>query len=151
MSSAPYATPLHLEPQRSRYLGGLLILMYGGALPLLIPLPLPVAIKLLLASVLVVGFIHHINQHFLLCGKSAVKWLVWGDEDEWILHDGNGKDYGHATLISSYVHPKLVVLNFVTEKEAKKRRRSVVLLADSLPKDSARKLRVRLLQTALAG
>ena len=65
-----------------------------------------------------------------------------GPDGRWLLQDQRGEMCQARLLPSSYLHPKLVILNFSLERFP--RRRSLVLCPDSLDAQTLRQLRVRL-------
>ncbi|MGH8461214.1 MAG: protein YgfX [Stenotrophobium sp.] len=75
-------------------------------------------------------------------GDKAIVRLVWHAEGGWTLHDAVGR-HSEATLLgNSYVHARLLVLNFRLKSG---RRRTRILLGDELDGELLRRLRARLL------
>ena len=73
--------------------------------------------------------------------------LIWDTMDEWTLRDAQGGEMQARLLPGAYVHPWLVILNFVpvVQRRHRHRRRTVILLSDMIDANSLRHLRVRLL------
>jgi len=141
MSSPVSAPILRLERRPSPSLMIVLVVVHGAALLVLWPLPLSIWIKALLAmAILVQAMItwrHHVNMR----APTAVKRLVWGNDDQWELFPSGGGSCSAQLLPASYVHPLLVILRFMTED---KRRCAVIVPPDGLGPDDHRRLRVRL-------
>ncbi|MGH8505992.1 MAG: protein YgfX [Stenotrophobium sp.] len=75
-------------------------------------------------------------------GDRAIVRLVWHAEGGWTLYDAAGRHSEAHLLGSSYVHARLLVLNFRLKSG---RRRTRILLGDELDVESLRKLRARLI------
>ena len=73
-------------------------------------------------------------------GPQALSRLTWHSDGEWTVHSAAGSSDAEL-LPSSYVHSRLLVLNFRT---ATGKWRTRVLLGDELPEDQLRRLRARL-------
>ncbi len=142
MSSTGFALPLRVRPRRSRQLFLLLSLLYGGALLCLVPMTLPLGLKLLVAAPILVSYRFTLRRHLLLSAANAVRELVWLDEQEWILETGDGQQYSAELHGSSYMSPAFVLLNFSVK--GKHAIWPVLLLPDSIDHDTLRRLNVRL-------
>jgi hypothetical protein len=71
--------------------------------------------------------------------------FVWGSDDDWQLTESDGSKYEACILGSSYVHRRLLVLNFrISCKPWYSRYQTLVLFPDSVDSDSFRRLCVRL-------
>lgn len=75
-------------------------------------------------------------------GDKAIVRLVWHTEGGWTLYDAVGRHSDAVLLGNSYVHVRLLVLNFRLKSG---RRRTRILLGDELDAELLRKLRARLL------
>ncbi|MCC6302586.1 MAG: hypothetical protein IT489_07280 [Gammaproteobacteria bacterium] len=139
MSSSRYAAPLRLELHPSRRLAAYLALTHGGALALLLWLPLGAAAGGLLALLIVLCFARSYASRVLMRGGRDIVALVWTRDGDWRLFERGGGERVCRLRADSHVHPALTVLNFSGE-----RRGSVVLLPDSLDGEAYRRLRVRL-------
>lgn len=143
MSSQKSATPLDLEPRRSRWLLWALGIAHLGALVLVAVLvELTVPGQLLLVSAVLLSLWLTLRQLGWLGKPAAISRVTWQADGDWVVETGNGDVVEGKLLPTSYVHPWLVVLNF--RLEGKRGVRSVVLLRDSLDESSFRRLRVRL-------
>lgn len=74
-------------------------------------------------------------------GPRALTRLTWHAEGNWTVHDAAGAHEAEL-LPSSYVHPKILVLNFKFKDGGKTRTRA--LLGDECEPDLLRRLRARL-------
>jgi len=138
MSSPKYASPLVLKPETSRVFVGVFLAAHLGAVLAVLPLDLPLEIKIGLLAILAISMFVVLRSK----GLANVKNLTWKEGNEWVLELGDGSQYETHLLPSSYVSPWLVVLNFEKTNESKKR--SVTLFRDALDPESFRRLRVRL-------
>jgi toxin CptA len=104
-------------------------------------LPLAWYLQLALALVIVLGFVGAWRTHVLRGSPRAIRAAELDPEGAWTLRLADGRALAARLLPSSFVHPKLVVLNFRTGRLA---RRHLVLAADAADADALRRLRVRL-------
>jgi len=141
MSSPSYAAPLRLERRPSRYLLSALLTVHGMALLVLMPLPVVWWIKALLALAVLAQGIVSWRRQLAFGPAAAVQRLVWSGGSRWELFNRDGAGRRARLLPGSYIHPRLVILRFLTEDRHKC---SVVLPCDSLDPDSHRRLRVQL-------
>lgn len=141
MSSKKSAPPLHLEPRISLQLSMLLLIVHGLALIAIMALTLPVWVYLALVTLVILNFYITFNHHVLGRSRKAVLSMVWGGEGEWSLMTADGEVHEAKLLPGSYVHPLLVILNFILNGGS---RRTVVLLKDSLDQNTHRKLLSRM-------
>lgn len=141
MSSHGFALPLRLDCRPSRYLLWVMVAVHGAALLALLPLPIdwwlkpPIAVAILVQGIIV--WENHIN----FSSPHAVTRMVWSLDNRWALYTVNGAIHVARLLPTSYVHPWLVILRFVTEDN---RRCAVILPLDGLGADSHRRLRALL-------
>ena len=75
-------------------------------------------------------------------GKRALQRLTWQADGSWLVQDAEGRKAEAELLSSSYVHTRMLVLNFQLKSGG---RRTRVLLGDELEPDLLRRLRARLL------
>ncbi|MEO5573230.1 MAG: protein YgfX [Gammaproteobacteria bacterium] len=134
---------LRLEPRRSLWLAGLLLLAHAGALALLLLVPLPARIKILLACLVGGSLILTLNTYALLRGRWAIVSAVCEGDGQWSLRTATGREFDVRLLPGSYVNTALVILNFSVDKGW--RNYSMVLMPDSLDTLTLRRLRVQLL------
>lgn len=132
-SCAKYAR-LDLEPRPSRRLTWLLAAAHtaGAACLWLTGLPLWVCG---LGTLLVSAEWYRVRRQVVSDRSVRVLW----ENGQWRLIDRGGESGPVALCGDSYVHPQLIILNF---RLPRRRRRSVVLLSDSLPAQDLRRLRV---------
>ena len=141
MSHNAYASPLVLEPRRSRHLLIYLVLIHALALAVIAaPLNLSLTLRLAVAAVVVLSFIRQIT-------RVPPHRLVWQADGDWQLLFADASERTGQLGPDSYVSPWLVILRLKLEKSG---RCSVVILPDMLDPQSFRRLRVRLYQTRLA-
>lgn len=140
MSLSGYAPTLCLERRPSLALASTLSVMHGAAVGVLWVLALPAWAQIVLTLGIGTSLLYALNEQALLRGKSAVKRLVWEKTGDWIL-ERNGTQRRARLLGSSFVHPRLVILNFNLDG---RRTCSVVLSWDSVDAETFRRLRVRL-------
>lgn len=125
----------------SRRLAWFLFLVHGAALAALAALPLPPVATALLAAAILTSFIVEMRRHVLLRGSRAVKRLVWTASGGWILTGARGETFDAERLPGGWISPYALILNF---RDERKRRYTVILLADNCAPDEHRKLRARL-------
>lgn len=142
MSSARSAVQLTLELVPSRILfTGLTVCHLLALISLLIcdlSVLMTLSLGMLIAFSLVLSYAWHGHRH----SRWFVERVTCLADGNWILQTTDGRKHPGRLLDSTYVHPRLVILNFALDGIA---RRSVVLLPDSTDPDDLRRLRVRLL------
>lgn len=141
-SSEKFAVPFRITLKTSFILNGALLLMYLGAFYWLWAFDLSLLIKLVLLAALMVGFINHSRRYLLKTGKRAVSTLIWQERDQWQLETVRGETVNAKLLGSSFVNPRLIVLNF--KPEAGGRMWPVVIMPDSVDSTTFRRLSVKL-------
>lgn len=142
MSSTKYASPLRLEIQRSRKLLSMLLAAHLGAFLLIWALTIAIKWQLLLALLILGSLYFNTKVYYLLTSANAIVHAVWDADENWHLSLANGSTIIARLLPDTYIHPWLVVLNFVSQNPSKKY--SLPLLPDSLDANTLRRLRVRL-------
>jgi hypothetical protein len=156
MSSQKYASPLTINIKPSHIGLGVLLLVHLGALVLLLPLQLPLVLKIMMG--LVVVFSNLVTLYYAGWGPAwpvvgnviDARWprlrrAVWDSDDQWRLCDGQQRTYAATLLPTTVVHPQLVVLNLrLTGQPWYCRWRSIVLLHDNIDPETFRRLRIRL-------
>ncbi|HEC30130.1 MAG TPA: hypothetical protein ENI65_11150 [Gammaproteobacteria bacterium] len=141
MSSKKYGRPLHLEPRSSQYFAMALFVLHGMALVVATNLTIPGWMSIVLSVVVLANFYTTFNIHILGRGPNAILSMVWDNDGEWKVINGQGEELEVSLLPSSYVHQYLVVLNFLINKGG---RRTAILLRDSLDPKTFRELLVRM-------
>jgi toxin CptA len=125
----------------SRRLAALLLIFHGSAMALLPFLPIPFLITWVLALLVTGSLAYYWRLELLREGPRAVKVLEWNGKEEWLLTGPDGIEQTAVLDGSSYLHPKLMVLNFTLSEGG---RRHVILLPDSIDPSLFRRLSVRL-------
>ncbi len=141
MSSERSDPPLRLEPRASRILALLLLLVHGAAMVAVAPLDLQPWFKALLVSGVVMNLYIQFNTHVLGRSARSILLLVWEPEGDWTLISAAGEEFKARLLDSSYLLPRIQVLNFRTEHHG---RRSFFVMPDSLPPSVQHRLMLRL-------
>lgn len=141
MSLKKSVPPLQLEPRSSRHLALLLLFLHGVALSAITILSAPAWVHIALSLAVIFNFYSTFNVHVLGRGKLAILSLVWNGEGDWSLLTARGEQLSAKLQDNSYVHPYLVILNFLIPKRG---RRSVILLPDSLDRNTMKKLLARI-------
>lgn len=142
MSSEKFAQPLRLKPKPSRILMVLLAAGHLGAVAVLVPLDLSIAVKVVIGLVLLVSLVVAWRKQPGQVGEGGVQTLTWQADGEWLLETIQGEQFKATLHESTYVHPWLVVLNF--RREGKPGLLSFTLAPDTLDRELFRELRVRL-------
>lgn len=138
MSSTPSAPPLELRLRPSRQLALFLLFSHGATLAVLTAVNLPPWAVAVLASAIIVSFVHYWRRYVLRRSPRAVVAVSWRAEG-WQLTDGTGRVQDARLLPGSYLGEHLIVLRFSAP-----RRYVAVLLPDSAPAGELRELRARL-------
>ncbi len=141
MSSKKYDQPLHLQPRSSRHLSLVLFFLHGMALVVAANLTVPGWLTIVLSVAILANFYTTFNVDVLGRGKYALLNMVWSDDGEWTLINGEGQELRADLQANSYVHTQLVVLNFRLLEGG---RRTAILLRDSLDSKTFRDLLVRM-------
>ena len=141
MSLKKSVPPLQLEPRSSRHLALILLFLHGVALSAIAVLSAPAWVHLALSLAVILNFYSTFSVHIMGRGKLAILSMVWNGEGDWNLLTATGESLTARLQDNSYVHPYLVILNFLIPKHG---RRSVILLPDSLDKSTMRKLLTRI-------
>jgi toxin CptA len=75
-------------------------------------------------------------------GPRGLKRLVWNADGTWLVEDNEGRKSQAALLPTTYVHPRLMVLNLSLNSGG---RRTRMILGDEAPPEILGRLRARLL------
>lgn len=138
MSSTPSAPPLDIRLRPSRQLALFLLFSHGATLAVLTAVHLPPWAVAILASAIIVSFVHYWRRYILRRGGRAVLAIRWHSEG-WQLTDGAGQVHDARLLPGSYLGSNLIVLRFSAPQ-----RYVVLLLTDSAAASELRELRARL-------
>ncbi len=140
MSSAKFATPLTVELKRSRLLTIAGVSAHLLALACLAACRLPFGISMTLGALIAASFGYVALWHLGLSRICFIDQIRWLSDGEWQLRTAGGR-IESASLLSSYTHPGVVVLQFALGRIT---RRSIVMLPDSADVEDIRRLRVGL-------
>ena len=144
MSSNSFESTVDLAPRHSLIALKLIFLLHVGPVVLL-----PFAMEQGMPMLVILGLFMlswlALRRHPVFgYGPKALTRLTWHAPNEqggqWTLHDSRGS-YEAELLPSSYVHPRLLVLNFRLKNGT---RRTRALLGDELEAEPLRRLRARL-------
>ena len=142
VSSQLYAAPLSVEPGFSAALATGLALGHGGAVIILLLLPMPGWLKWLGVVLIVCALTLDLVSHVLRRGPWAVRAVTWWGDGDWPLVDAAGEVHDCELLLPAYAHPWLTVLRF--KVHGRRRTRVLVLASDAGATESGRRLRARL-------
>ena len=134
--------PIHITLRPSRTLALVVLSLHAAALTVIPPLLAPLWAKLLLSGAIVISLVQNLRRHVMLKHPRSITQLVWQRSGEWSLMQRNGVVEEAQLLPSTFVHPRLVILNFRLENPW--RRPSVTLFEDATSANTLRHLRVRL-------
>jgi hypothetical protein len=141
MLSTKFEAPLRVKPEGSWLLAAMLGGVHLMALATVPLLALPLALKLALGMTVLFSLYRAIYTRILLRGKRSIRELIWEPTGGVVVWDGKGQEHEGVIAPDSFVYPWAVVLNLKLEGPC---RRTLVLLADSVPEDVLRRLRIRL-------
>lgn len=142
MSRRRYATPLLLEPGRSRWLAGLLVGSHGIAIAVLPPLACPSPCKLAVAALILFSLLLSWRRHISRRGRHATLRMLWEGSGRWRLYSATGESHDALLSEQSVVTPAIGLLHF--RLLAKGGWRNVIILPDNIDHDRYRRFRVRL-------
>ncbi|MGH8456066.1 MAG: protein YgfX [Stenotrophobium sp.] len=141
MSSNSFAATIDLQPRPSMRAFRWLFWLHVTPLALIPFAMQPGPMMWVLLGLIALSWMGLRRHPALGFGPKAITHLIWHAEGGWMLHDGAGRHSEAELLGNSYVHPKLLVLNFRLKSG---RRRTRLLLGDELDADLLRRLRARL-------
>lgn len=136
-----YAGRLVLEPHGSRALALFIMITHGAAVAALWAVHPAWWVGLPGIMVIVAAGTRAYTRHVSLSHPRAVTRMVWRGGGRWRLVWRGGPVWEADLAGDSYVHPRLVVLNFNLRPTG---RTAVVLFPGSLTSDDLRRLRVAL-------
>jgi toxin CptA len=133
---------LEFRPRPSRILARFLLAVHvAAAISVIYGAPGHIGTAALLGFV-VISYYWNYRRHILMIGGRSPRRVICKSDGSWYLQDRDGEVRAAELLPSSYLHPRLVILNFRLEKS--RRRRNLVLCSDSLDVRSLRQLRQHL-------
>lgn len=139
MSSRQYAPPLRIKLRPSRLLSIFIISSHILTFCVLWTLPVHSGLTLLLLPVLIASTYLSLKKYVFKQYRTHE--IICDHDGDWKLFIGNDKEVYADLQANSYRHPFISVLNFKTEDNEKC---SVILLPDSVDRESFRRLRVLL-------
>lgn len=128
-----------LELQSSKILALILIAVHGGALMSLNISSLPIAIRMILAALIVLSGVLTLNKYHFLQNIVGIK---TDKKNQWSLINSSGEIISAQLKGDSICTQWLVILNFRVQDV--KKIYSIVILPDSLDHDNFRRLRAYL-------
>lgn len=147
MSSPAFALPHRIEFKPSRILLTLLAVLHlVAAFQVLFVLTLGLVIESSLVTLIGAGFYLVLRQHGYLNRPQDIKTLIWKDKELWVLETGDGQSLFAELMADSFYSRFLIILNFSYQgnDHGSRRRKSIVLLPDSMGSEQYRNLRARL-------
>lgn len=127
----------YLRP--SQYLAGVLIAALNAAVVLLLSMSLPWWAKLAAIAALLISAVYYLRHDAYLSMQSSNVRLQM-EAGQVTITRRNGHSWSGLVLHDSFIMPQMVILNVLPEGAYFSR--SVIILPDSLDKDSFRQLRV---------
>jgi toxin CptA len=138
----PVPWKLRLEPAFSLYLALWLATTHLMSLGVVWLLEMESLFSFSLTILLLVSLLWMADLHLLRWSGGSLESLVIDQSPEWVLTLKNGERLQARLLPDSFVKPWLLVLNYKPLRGG--RVRSLVLLPDSLDRETARQLRIYL-------
>jgi len=127
----------------SYYFALLLLLLHVGAVLILLALQLPWLMTVLLGILCGMSLANTMQRYAMLANPQAIIGFWQDKAGEWFLQEKRGKIHSAQLLGNSFCSRYLVLLNFKLAE--KRRKRPVIILADSLSHSMFRQLQVQLL------
>jgi len=118
-----------------------LLATHGLGLSVALLIPLDWYWRCGLAVLVLAGLLHALGMQVLFMVPWAVREAIWEPDGAWTLTLVSGDRVETRLLSSSFVSPRVLVLNF---RRGRWRSRTMVLASDTLDSDLLRSLRVRL-------
>jgi hypothetical protein len=126
----------------SRRLAAVLSLVHAAAVGAIVPLDMPLAIKIGLVLAVVVSLVHSIRRHSLLRSKRSVIAIEVSDRHAAAIQGRDGVWHDARILGSSYVTAQLTMLNLRVTGE--RLARHVLVIPGNVDEEEFRRMRVRL-------
>jgi toxin CptA len=126
----------------SPYLTIVLTTAHVACAALLIPLEMPLWLKVSMAFVLTLSLVHSLVEHALRRGRSSLIGLELRDEDRAAVQTPDGEWHDARVLPTTYVSPVLTVINLRIPPAILARH--AVIVPDAIRAEDFRQLRVSL-------
>jgi hypothetical protein len=136
-----HSMPMTIHPGYSGRLALLLSTIHAGGCALVPLLPISGTVSFLLLSLLVGSLAHFWRRDLLRRGRWAVTKLHWDGAETWTLFSPEQPPQAAQLRGSSYLHPRVMILNFSTAGWIGRR---VILLEDDVDPEQLRRLSARL-------
>lgn len=131
---------MEINLQTSKFFFVLLSLLHLCAVFCVIPLGLPILIKIFLVIFVFLSFIYYLKIYIFLNYKSSII-KIGLRKKEFLLYTKSGHILNGTILGNSFISSFLMVLNFRIEN--KKMIKAVPLFIDMMPKENWRRLRMK--------
>lgn len=141
MSSNKFAAASVVDLPPSPRLAVLLVGAHLAASTALLSLPLPLFVVAPVLALIAWSGIHTVRRHALRSDADAIVRVTRNDDETWVLTRRDGGSASATLRPGSFVHPALLVLNFVAEE---KKKFAVVLATNGVNSDDVRRLRAKL-------
>ncbi len=135
------AAKITIYPRFPRRLAACLVIIHASAFLLLPLLPLPSGAGVVVGGLVLFSLIRYWRRHLSPSGEGAVLAVEWGGDEDWTLIESRGRAVPATLCGPSFVHPRLIILNFRTPGG---KRRSLCLTTDRVDPEQLRRLRMRL-------
>jgi hypothetical protein len=124
----------------SRYLTAVLATVHLGAVASTLPLDLVVGVKLAIAAGVAVSFAHALWRYALLKSRRSIIGIELADRENVTVQTNDGVWRGGRVLGTSYVSPRLTVINL--RQAEHKLAQHVIIVPHNIDREDFRKLRV---------
>jgi len=136
--------PLRIRPRPSRRLAAFLVALHAASLLIAAALPVPWYLHLTLFALISASLAYTSLVYVRPLLPWAIREAVWRPDGSWLVSRVDGRQYEAQLAASSLVAVRLIVLNL---RCGPLRQCHLPLFCDSLDRDQARRLRVRLRQS----
>lgn len=133
--------PLWIKPQSSRYLQVFLIVTHGLAGLALLLTSLPLLVLGLSLVLLASSLAWQWRRGIGMDGRGGCRQIYWDGDRQWHLQDGRSHWHRPEQYRVIWNHPAIILLQFPRMRRGPA---SLLLLADQLPAELHRQLRLRL-------
>lgn len=141
MSSNKFAAASVVDLPPSPRLAALLVGAHLVASTVLLFLPLPLFAVAPVFALIAWSGVHTVRRHALRVDAGAIVRVTRNEDETWMLTRRDGGSVSATLRPGSFIHPALLVLNFIAED---KKKFAVVLAANGVNSDDVRRLRAKL-------